>query len=83
MDSCKCLLNMLVSSRYPFRIIWMFILHRLTLVVPSLSHFLKLAQSSRSCTLFRGRPRAYLLEYLGCWLFDLKDMSVTKTTPSC
>ena len=64
MDSWQCLVNMLVSSRDPFRSSRMFMLHGLYLGVPLPSHFLKLARSSRASLLFHGKPVSSLLGYL-------------------
>ena len=61
MDSWKCLLDMLVSSRDPFRSRRMFTLCVLAWGVSSPSHLMKLDQYSRDRHPFHGRPRDYLL----------------------
>ena len=70
MDSWKCLLNILMSCRDPFRSNRVFMLHGLSWGVPSPSHFLKLARYSRNRPLFHWRPRVSLLGFLDWGVFN-------------
>ena len=64
MCSWKCLLNALMSSESPLIKMMMLTLRGLDLGVPSSSHLLKLALSSRALLLFQDRPLASLIRYL-------------------
>ena len=50
--------------------------------VPSNSHLLKVARSSRDRPLFHDRPRYSLLESLDRGKFDWKNMGLAPSNPS-